>query len=754
MITPRTPTVSQPTLLSLALAAILLPLPGMAQDARVLEEVVVTAQKRAESVQDVPMGITAITGDALVNAGVANTTDLVKLSPSLTYGQGDNKQNSGFSIRGVGTSVFSIGVETSVAVVIDDVSTVQAGQSLTSLVDIERIEVLRGPQSTLFGKSASAGLINVVTKAPAEEFEAGLELTATDDNEQRVTASVSGPVTPDLRYRLSGHWSELDGYLDNLTNNDEINEEESQGLRGKLRWDISDAVQADFGAYYSKDETTCCAFSWVDLDPEARVFGFVPGEVAPGIVPSDENRDVRRDDIPDSTAENTGYNARFIVDLGEFTLTSISAYDNWNYENVQDVDFSDVDVLGFFTGGAVSGGFRADSEVDTDFVSQEFRLSSPVYDRYDYLVGLYYADAETDRSFVRNQGLPILPSDWNATATTESVALFGTFNWRFTESLQLTAGLRWNDEEISIDYINNLATDDGKVKGDDSDSEILGNLSLQYFVQDDVMLYARYAQGYKGQAYNVVTGFTQADADAPVAPEKSDAFELGVRSTLWDQRLQLNATLFYTEYEDFQAQNTIITPEGDFLNKLRNVGELETQGLELDGILLLGQNLTVQFGAAFLDTEIMRFDGAPCYSGQTEAAGCVNSTQNLEGAGLPNAPDWKYNLAANYHLELASMPFHGFFNVSYTWQDEVHYGITNNPLAVQDSYGVANASFGINEKDSDLYRITFFVNNIADESYRNVVTDLRQLFGGKTALAQSLPRDSQRYYGIRLKFNL
>lgn len=726
--------------------------PYLAQ-AAVLEEVIVTAQKRAENVQDVPLSVTAISADALSKAGITNTTDLVKLSPSLTFSEGQNKQGSSFSIRGIGTNVYSIGVETSVAVVIDDVSTVQAGQSLANLVDVERIEVLRGPQSTLFGKSASAGLINVTTKAPSEEFEASVEMSATDDDENRISASLSGPITDDLGYRLTGYYSDLDDYVDNLTYGDGLNESERKGVRGKLRWDITDAVQADFTAYFDKDDSTCCALTWAELDPDARVFGFVPGEVAEGIKPSDENRKVRTDDRPESETEKTGGNVRFVADFGDFTVTSITAYDNWQYSNTQDVDLSDVDIVGFFTGGALHGGFVSTSDIETDFYSQEFRLASPSYDNYDYQLGFYYANAQTDRTFLRNPGLPILPSDWDATAETESMALYGQLNWHFTEATHLVAGVRWNDEEVSIDYVNNLDPAGGRANGSDSDTAALGNLSLQHYLSEDVMLYARYAMGYKGQAYNVVSGFTQEDADSPVAPETSDAFELGFKSTLWEQRLQLNATAFYTEYDDFQAQNTIVTPDGQFLNKLRNVGKVTTRGVELEGIALLGENLTFTFGASYADTEIKSFDGAPCYPGQTEATGCSGGSQDLEGARLPNAPEWKYNLAGDYNLELSNMPFYGFINVSYVWQDEINFALTQNPLTVQDSYGIASASIGISERASDLYRVTLFVNNFTDESYRAGMADARELFGGKTAVVQNLPRASQRYAGVRVKFN-
>jgi len=719
--------------------------------ARILEEVVVTAQKRAESVQDVPMGITALSAQAIANAGITSTADIVKLAPSLTFAQGTNKQNSGFSIRGVGTQVFSIGVESSVAVVIDDVSTVQSGQSLTNLADVERIEILRGPQSTLFGKSASAGLINVTTKAPADEFEGSFDYQLTDDDQNRLAATVSGPVSEALSYRLSGHWDDYGGYSDNLTNGSSINTSESTGLRGKLRWAIGEATQFDLGVYYSKDEGDCCNLTWAMLDPTAQVFGLVPGDVALGIKPSDKNRKARLDTQTDSIAENTGINGRFVVDVGEHTLTSITALDNWQYENAEDVDRSDVDVLAFFTAGESSGGFSSTSEVETDYFSQELRIASPVHESHDYLLGFFYADAETDRLFRRNIGLPILPSSWDATMTTKSMAAFGQFNWRITQALELSTGIRWNEEEISIDYVNNLDALGGEAGNTDSDTEVLANLSLQYTFSDDVMLYARYAQGYKGQAFNVVTGFIQEDADNPVSPETSDSFEIGFRSTLMEQRLQLNGTVFYSEYVDFQAQNTVVTPQGDFINKLRNVGELESYGAEFDAIALIGENLTINAGLTYLETEIISFDGAPCYSGQTEAEGCVNETQNLEGSPLSNAPQWKYNVGVDYRQKIADMPFDGFINLSYNWKDEVHYGVTVNPLQRQDSYGVANLSLGINAQD-DQYRVSLFVNNVFDESYRNIVADARQLFGQKLAVLQNLPRDSQRYYGVRLNF--
>ena len=740
------------TTLSLAVSAATFSSVATAQE-RMLEEVIVTAQKRAESSQDIPLAVTAISAETIENLGITQTQDLIKLSPSLSVGGGfsNSKQNTSFSMRGVGTSAFSVGVEQSVAVVLDDVSTVQAGQALSNLIDIERIEVLRGPQSTLFGKSASAGLINIVTKGPSEEFEGTVEVTATDDDEARVLASVSGPISESVGYRLSGHWSDRDGYIDNLTDGKDVNSEKNQGLRGKLNWDVNENLEVLLTGYWSEAESTCCGLTWRDLDSNAKVFGFVPEDPAKGITPGDDNFTLRADNPPFDETDNAGGSLRFNLALGEFTLTSITAADKWEYTDGGEVDQSDVDVQGALTGGALQGGIWSVSNTETDYFSQEIRLVSPSYDNFDYLVGLFYADVDTDRDFLR-VGIP-LASNWGGNAGTQSTALFGQGTWRFSEATSATVGLRWNDEEITADFTDFLVAPDDELSGKDSDSEVLGNVSLQHFFTEDVMLYARYAQGYKGQAFDMTATFDAFKAETPVAPETSDSYEIGFKSTLMDNRLRFNATAFYTEYENFQAQSTKLNPDGSLSTTLNNVGELETQGVELEGVALIGDDLTLSFGVAYIDAVIKAFDGADCYPGQTDVDGCLNGQQDIANGDLPNSPEWKWNLAADYHLELDSMPFYGFLNVSYVWQDEVGFSLVQNPLTIQDSYGVGDLSFGINDKANDRYRITAFVNNFADENFSATIVDFRSVYGGARSLLNAMPRGAQRYYGVRAKFN-
>jgi iron complex outermembrane receptor protein len=721
---------------------------------RQLEEVIVTAQKRAESSQDIALAVSAFGSDMMESAGITQTHDLTKLSPSLSAGQSSDKNNGGFRIRGVGTSVFSVGVEQSVAVIVDDVSTLLPGQATANLIDIERVEILRGPQSTLFGKSASAGVISIITKSPAEELEGSIEFTLTDEEEQKVVASVSGPINDSLGYRLSGHWSDREEFAENLLpNGDDANGEKSKGLRGKLQWNLNDTAEVLLTAYYSEDESTCCAQTWAVLDPVARILGFIPGDPAPGITPSDDNMDFIADDLLRGETETSGVNARITVALGEYTFMSITSQDSWEYINTLDLDFSGLDVLGILTGAAVNGGLVQGGSNETDFFSQEFRLSSPSYEHFDYLVGLYYADGEVDREFLRNDaGLP-LASNWAGNSNTESLALFGQANWRFSDATTLTVGLRYNDEEISVDFVEKFNDPTNTISGDESDTEVLGDVSVQHFFRDDIMVYARYAQGYKGQAFDLTATFNEDKAMNPVAPETSDAYEIGIKSELLDNRLQLNLTAFYTEYEDFQAQSTTIDPVTTAITTdLNNVGALETQGVELEGIALIGDNLTLTFGAAYVDATIENFEGATCYAGQTEATGCVGEAQDISGGELPNSPEWKWNVVADYRMDFDGLPFSGFANLSYVWQDDINFSLLQNPVTAHDSYGVGDLNLGIND-DNGRYRITLFVNNFTDENYRSGLVDYRGLYGGAIALANSFSRNSQRYYGVRAKFS-
>lgn len=716
-----------------------------------LEEVLVEAQKRTENVLDIPVAITAISAETLEKADIKSTQDAVRLAPTLTLNEGANKQVSSFSIRGVGTSVYGIGVEQGVAVVVDDVAAAQPGQTMAGLMDIERIEVLRGPQSTLFGKSASAGALNIVTKAPSSAPEGSIELTGTNDHEKRVAGSVSAPITDSIGFRLSGLWSDREGFIENLTpGQKDKNGDKTSNFRGKLRWEISDNVVMDLGAYYVKDDANCCVRTFKVLDPTARLLGFIPG-FAQGIQAGVDNAKVRADGGPDSTSKTQGANVRFNIDIGEFTLTSITAVDYWKYYNTEEVDFSDLDINAILTGGARHGGWSSTSTIETDFFSQELRLVSPLFDKYEYLIGAYYSDANTDQTFFRN--MLVAPADNDTSAETKNVSLFGQLTWHFTDATSVTGGLRWSKEDISAASDNRLAPA-GHFAGSDSESPVVGRLSLQHKLDEDTLLYASYARGYKGQAFDISGGLNAYKAANPVKSEHSNAYEVGVKSTLLDRRLQLSADVFKATYTDFQVQRTEQI-NGVAVFALNNVGELDTKGVELETVGLLTDDLSLTFNAAYVDAAVNNYIAAACWPGQTAAQGCtvsvLGNTQNIDGGRLVASPEWKFTTMLDYQMPMASMPFDGFANIVYTWQDAVQFNIDQNPRLEQGAYGLANLRVGLNDHE-DHYRLTLFVNNIFDKHYSSSMSDPQQIYGGKNVILQTQARNSQRYWGVSAQY--
>ncbi|BFM17276.1 hypothetical protein R50073_34590 [Maricurvus nonylphenolicus] len=315
--------------IGLVTAGLLASSPVMAEGL-VLEEVVVTAQKRAESAQDVPVAVTAMQGDDLVNQGIQNFSDLSKVSPSLTITQGANKNNSPIALRGIGTRAFSMSVEPSVAVIVDDVPVARSAQAFSNLVDIERVEVLRGPQSTLFGKSASAGVINIVTKAPSEEFEGSVSYTKIVDDEDRVSGSVSGKLTDTLGIRASAYYSDVEGNIDNISTGEKLNGGVTKGGRVKLNWDVSDDLQVSFIGEYNEADEDCCAGPYSYVEDGALLGGVLLGYPSSlwltGLTPSDDNTDVRLDTDIHSISKDWSGTLKLDYALGEYTLTSITGY--------------------------------------------------------------------------------------------------------------------------------------------------------------------------------------------------------------------------------------------------------------------------------------------------------------------------------------------------------------------------------------------------------------------------------------------
>ena len=753
---------------------------------RRLGTITVTATKREQSLQDVPVAVTALSGDLLERTGVSSVQALTDAAPSVTFTQSTNDQNNSVNIRGVGTSVFSQGVEPSVSIVVEDVVLSRQAIGFQDLVDVERVEVLRGPQSTLFGKNASAGVISVTTAAPSDTFEGKLRLSAAEGDEYSLGATISGPLSDTVGARLTGYYKEFDGHIDNLDGR-ALNGYENWGLRGKLLFEPKDALDVTVIADYRESTQDCCIYTVRDTSGAVGAAVGLDALLAP-VVAGEENASARVNAPVFNDSDQAGISAKadYEFDNG-FTFTSISAFRDYGFENNLDVDSLDLEepLAGFITFDLNSG------TTDIQQLSQEFRLTSPEGERLDFVLGAYSFFLDLDRTFQRRFEIfvPIGPGSrlnqsgrFASTVETTNLAVFGSGNYYLTDKTTLFGGLRVIDEELQYtidrDPANVLIPGDVPFGGgpgtfaavDDStsDTAVTGEIGIRRNFTDDVQGYIRYARGYKGRAIDV--GFGAPDNVEPIEAETSDAFEAGLKSTLMNGNLILNIAAFHTEFQDFQEQATVLLEDdADILNaevRLTNVGTVTTSGLEIEAIATPTDTLTLQGGISYTDAQIDEFSNAGCYFGQTAAEGCVPVTlrdggttgdpsdaivqnlQDLAGGDLPNAPDWRLTGSVRQDIPLQTS-FDAFVQVSGRWQSEVNFSLNGDPRAEQDSYGIVNLAIGI-EDDDGRYTAAVFVNNLLDEFYAtNIFGD--PLYGG--VVSQYVPRDFERYIGARLGVN-
>lgn len=744
--------------LSLTLCA-----PTLAQDEQeeqVLDEIIVTAQKRESNVQDIPVSVNVMTGDFLEENNLNSMQEVFAYTPSVTFSGSEGTLGT-VSMRGIGTNVFGF-AEPTVSFVVDGVPLARQGQGLMDLFDVERIEVLRGPQSTLFGKNASAGVISMVTRGPGDEFQSWVKLQATDDDEYNVVANVSGPMTANTGGLLTAYYKKRDGNLFNYYTNSRVNSLDNYGARGRLDWQASSKVNVSLIGSYMKSGGECCA--GVLLDP-ARVSPEKLAEIMP-VVPNRENDEINQDVLPTNDSTTKAFSAQIDWEIGEYTLTSITAWNDYQSDFTLDMDSSPAEEPYFFASDLSLIGIQ-EGIGDAQTLSQELRFESPTGDKFDYMLGLFYFDYDTQTDFDRvwdlcfappsvpgtNCGFVFtFPQGNRGTASSASTSLFAHGTYNFSDRLRLTGGLRVMREKISYDFTRISPT--GLIFGptasfSDTHSETkpMGDISLQYDVSDETMLYGKYTRGYKGQAYGLSSSFNDEQAaEQPVAGETVDAYELGAKSMLWRNRLRLNATAFVMYYEDYQAQAAILDPAGNTEFRLINAGQIESKGVEIDAQALLADGLTITAAVTLLDATFKEFPGAPCWSGQPVGMGpgfCMDTdgdgqgnVQDLAGFPLPAAPDLKYNLSARYDFQMESR-FVPYVQLSHVFVDEQTFALDQDPVGYEPSYRLWHASAGLTDR-TGRWLFTVFGRNLSNDAYYT-----------SHSFGQGLrPRDVSRYWGI------
>ncbi|WP_243455551.1 TonB-dependent receptor [Sphingosinicella sp. BN140058] len=706
-------------------------------------EIIVTAQKREERVQDIPLAVQVVSGEALEAQGIREFSELTRAAPSLLIRPAEHPVNASVSIRGIGTFAFSPSVEPSVAVQIDDVPVQFLARAFADLSDIERIEVLRGPQSTLYGRSASAGLLNIVTQGPSAEFEGRVGGLITTDDEYGVNLAVSGPITPRLGIRVSANYDTFEGNVRNLFNGDTINGREILSTRAKLVWDPTDTLNLVAQIGYIDGHTTI-GRPFIRVSPAARLRGnpaFGPAVFAPGVSFTEDNTDVVNNITSGTDYQDFSQSLRASLDLGFASVVSITAWDQFKQFDILDQDESAIAALDN----------RQFGTFDTHAFSQEFRLVSPGAQRLRYTLGLFYSNLNLTRDFTRGPFFSL--ARWYATNGTKQYAAFGQAEFDILDGTTLIGGIRVGKGKIDYTFLD-IANANAFFSGKDSERYETYKAGIQQRLAPDVMAFFTYATGHKGQAYDIGTGFNLVRQNSgPVQPETSEDWQLGFKSQFLDRRVTLNVTLFNTDFDNFQAQGIETLADGTINFRLANVGALRTRGVEVEGGIRLGNDFDLSGGVSYTDATIRSFPLAQCYPGQTVAQGCVGNParQDLAGFRPAQAPEWKIALNASYTPPITAT-LDALLQAAYNYQSKFNFGINNDPETVQKGYGILNLSAGVRGHDRG-WELVAFVNNVFDKQYFFNVNNSRGNQGNAQAIQSNLPRDFRRYGGVRATFN-
>lgn len=720
-------------------------------------EIVVTAQKRTENLRDTPVSVAVVGPKQLEAAGVATLDDLGKAVPSLVAAPATSTLRPFYTLRGVSTNVITVGSPSGVAVMLDGVTLAPESLAARQLTDIASAEVLRGPQSTLGGRTASIGVINIVTRKPTDVFEGRVSLSATTDDELRAQAFVAGPINDHVGFSLSGFRNRSEFVTRNLATGDN-DVSKAAGVRGKLLFKPAEGLDVTLAANYVDARDIGQFQAFVQIDPAARFRGsFAQSEALVGVTPSRKNTDYNTITTPGQHTKDQLYSAVINYEIGDFTFSSITAKSHEDRDLRYDVYGQKIDWASRLSNGAYSWNNIQRSQLQIDGFSQEFRVASRDLGFGRVLAGLYYDHSKTGFQFDRPAfGTPI-PFGAYREANNKSYAAYVRADFDLTDSTTLITGLRYNRDKI--DYVYNLQYNTTPASnttpytrtGSDSFNTLVGDITLKQEIGARANVYVTYSRGYKPKVYNLDATVTPTNTFNPVNKEKVDNFEGGLKGDYFDRRVSLNLAAFYTTYKNFQVQAADpTTPVPTFA--LTNAGKASTRGVELDTTVRPTSNLTLTSSIAYVDAKYDRFVGATCYSGQTAAAGCVTqggaSFQNLSGARLSNSPRWKLNAGAEQRFDLSGdlqLTVGGVVN----YQSQINFDPNKNPLATQDGYAIVNLSASIGRADQR-WSVTAFVNNVTDKLYLSNISDVGGRWGNKAALSGWYGRDAQRYAGLRL----
>ena len=771
-----------------------------------LEEIVITAQKRTEKLEDVAVAASVVSSDELLKQNAGDISDLNRLVPSVQL-NGTINGRVPLGVRGISSvsNEGTVGLSSGVAIMIDGVPIPSDSRAGNALEDVQSIEVLKGPQATLGGRTAATGIINIVTRQPTDSWSGNFNVSATTDNEYRVNAFISGPLVDKLDFSLAGYYTTRQFPITNIQLDDKT-DEKVQGVRGKLLIRPNDDLDIRLSARVGEDNSQGMNFVYTHVTPGIQLLTGAGGppwypsqsQLLGGITPSLTNLQYSSPVRAFSDVRDADGSIDVQYRLGGLTLASTTAYQDEKQTNEQDL----FEVSDYFWNVLTQGGPGCGNACPPPFnntqtqhedikqFSEELKLVSPVDQPFSYVVGLFYSDSKVIYSEFRGL-LPALQND-AVTPDTKTTDLYGRLTWKFTDDDALVTGLRYNYDQISysenetayaVSFPPPVIVGPLSASASNSGSTVVGDISLQHHFAPHSMAYLTYARGYSPAAYNTAQALTPTEPVLGQAKKENiNHFELGSKGTYLDNRVELNVALFDTKYQDFQVQ--VYDQQNSSINPpliLANAGGAETRGLELDTAFAATDYLRLDFNAAYIDAKFTDYAGAPCYYSTSAAgigynpAGCYQAVngvevagpgqlsvknkagntipivQNLDGVTMPNSPKFKFTVSADQRIPLPG-PVDIALNANYTWTARRQMLVDQNPYGFQDAYGILNLSAGVQDKGGH-WSVTAFVNNVFNKVYYTDIEDFwSSPWGGTSTVVGQPARDAQVYGGIRANY--
>jgi iron complex outermembrane recepter protein len=719
-----------------------------------LGEIIVTANRREESLQDVPVSVQQVSADLADTLSIDDAQEITALVPGFTF----QRQGSGSTpfIRGVGSTSSFVGNEPSVALFVDDVYVPTGNAAVFEFNGLDSVEVLKGPQGTLFGRNATGGVVHVKTKTPS--FVPEMDASISYDNYETIKAKAyaSIPLSDHVAANVSAfRVYQGEGWGKNVVDGSEVFFNESWGVRGKLLFDLENTDILLSGTYSNRLSDQGIAlrvvpgyFGFAGYSPEELGAGFYDGAVTPGVFNFYDTNFMQ-------------FSGKVEHDFGPVSLVSITAYTDTETDFQFDLDAAPLSIL------------NAPVTNTSEAFTQEFQLLSNGDNRFDWIVGAFYLEDDALFDLVAYGGAldatvaPGAIQTERARQKTKSYSAFGQANFEVTDAFSITAGLRFTSDRrteseggASIVLPNGaVAVSSGPFGSKSKFEKLTWRLALDYKITDDLLVYGSYNRGFKSGVYNL-PGYSVATSAPlpPVQPEVLDAYAIGFKSELFDRMVRFNAEAFYYEFSNIQVQNNVPPPNAGTI--LTNAGAAEIKGFEAELTVAPAQGLTIMASMSVLDGKYTSFETAPTFFPQPPnapiaiPAGCAFTTYptaspgapaaqrtcDLSGAKTVNTPPFSASVTMIYELPTSIGNFD--FAASYTHGGDYYSEPHNLEFVRVPTYDLVNSSITWSEP-SDRFDIRLFVNNLTKEKYYSYVAN------GGTSGPKYSPA-APRTYGIAL----